>query len=291
MKNAAALAQKSAWILSPTQIRDLEALPENSRREALLRLGTAQIRRAQEDWRRLGREAFDLQKQLLEDRDHVYALAESREERREYEKKIEDSAGDITQADSIVEILGHYLATVESSEVGTALVARAAELRKNSEARVAFSQLPAAIRAVAALAAKIDQGNEEAMAINPHLQERCDSIPIFDIRITHLPGHTSLMRLLATHLSSLSISFPEPITVSRPGPAAYPEPVKAALAKLEERRRAQIAAAQMRPHHVGSSPQPTFVTTTPAPQPETFQDEAAPRSLARNVRGSNGSND
>jgi hypothetical protein len=268
MKNLASVSPRQPS-LGPAKIKVLEALSEDDRRDALLKLGIAGLNQSRDDWVRIGREALDRKAQLQNGRDDFYAVTESHDERRSYDNKILDAAGDIQQADIIVEKIDRYLAITESAAVGTALVARAEELCKKSEASEAFSQLPGALRTVAALVAKIDQGNGEASAINPHLPDGCEHIPILDLRITHLPGQSSMMRLLTSQLSTLSACFQQPITVNPPGPAAYPEPVKAALAKLEERRREQIAAARMRPHHAGPSLQRTVFTTTPDPQPET----------------------
>ena len=230
-------------ILSPTQIKSLEHLGENDRREALLRLGAPQIRRAQDDWRRLGSEIFDRRKQLLDDQDHFHAITESREERREYEKKIADTEIDIKQADLIVEILDRYLAIVESAEVESALVGHAEELHKHNEAGTALRRLNEALKALAAILSEINQHNGKALTINPHLPSDCQQIPIFDVRVDRFGGDSSLVRWLTSLFPIYGVEIQQVA-------AAYPGPVKAALAKLEEQRRAQIAAARKRHFHV-----------------------------------------
>jgi hypothetical protein len=185
------------------------------------------------------------------------------------EKKIDIQRLRMERAEKRIGLLTDELETARQDSISTALVARAEELCKKTNPGAALGRLTEALRAAAAILSEINQHNAEAGAINPHLPDGSEYIPIIDSRITHLPGEWSLMRLLTSQLSTLSACFQQPITVSPPGPAAYPEPVKAALAKLEERRRAQIAAARTRPHHAGPSMQPTFFTTTPDPLPET----------------------
>jgi hypothetical protein len=240
--NPAAIPSQLALILGPAKIKVLENLGERDRSAALTELGVQQLRRAQDEWRQIGKAALANQAQLQDGEDHFYATTESRDERRAYEKRIEDAAGDVKQADVIFEILDRYLAIVEAIEGASALVARAEERRANFKGASKLNELKAALAAVTTILADINQHNEEADAINPHLPNGCEPIKSVDLRITHVPGHPSLIRWLT---SWFPISgFDQRITVSWPGAAAYPEPVKAALAKLEQQKRATNTAVR-----------------------------------------------
>jgi hypothetical protein len=256
MKNdpAATTPQKSALILGPAKIKVLENLNEHDRSVALTELGVQQLRRAQEEWRRIGKEALAAQANLQDGEDHFYATTESRDERRAYEKRIEDAAGDVKQADLVFEILDRYLSILEITETVAALVARAEERRANFKGAAKLDELKAALAAAAAILADINQHNGEANAINPYLPNGCEPIQSVDVRIIHLPGHSSLIGWLTSQLSTIAACFPEPIIVRPPpGVAAYPEPVKAALARLDETRRAQIVAARGVPRGQGNA--------------------------------------
>ena len=246
MRNAAiASVQKSAWILSPAQIKSLEGLGENERRDALMRLGASQIRRAQEEWRRRGSDAFDQKKKFLEGQDYFFAVTESRDERREYEKRIEDAASDIKQADSIVEILDRYIAIVEKSDVEAILVARAAELRADKQRYLLLKELNGTFANAAAILSKIQQHNAEAREINGALPGGGELVPILDVPLKGLPGQHSLITWL-TGLFPIR-GLEESVTIRWLGRTGYPKVVQEVLAKLDEEKRAAIAAARKRP--------------------------------------------
>jgi hypothetical protein len=137
-----------------------------------------------------------------------------------------------------------------------------------------------ALVAAAAVLSEISQHNGEAEAINPHLPDGCERIPIFDVQVTHIPGESSLVRALISQFSNFNSCFPQSISVNPPGPAAYPQQVKAALAKLEETRRARIGAARGAPRAQGNAPEPgsfraPVVHALPPREPELAPTERA----------------
>ena len=245
MKNLAALSAQQPS-LGPTKIKALEALAEDARRDALRKLGSTQLTQARDDWRRIGRNALERKADLQEGRDYFYAVTESHDERRAYDNKIQDAAGDVQQADIIVEILDRYISLCERAGVETVLLARATELRVEKPRGALLKELNAALVNTANVLSKILQHNAEAGEINRALTDGTEQIPLLNVMNTSRPGRHSLIDWLTRDVFPIR-ELPEPAVLQWPGPAGYPQAVQDVLRKLDEEKRAAFAAARARP--------------------------------------------
>jgi hypothetical protein len=164
----------------------------------------------------------------------------------ELEKKTDLQRLRLEGAGKRTRLLAEELNDLRKNENFAVLAARAAEMRADKQRNALLSDLQAALSNVCAVLSKIQQHNAESNEINPTLLNAgIEPIPLFDVRITHLPGAHSLIGWL-TNLFPIFVL--EPVErPSWPGRAAYPKAVQGALARLDEEKRVAFAAAHRRP--------------------------------------------
>jgi hypothetical protein len=236
--------------------------------------------------RKMGDEAEAALSSLIGERDAMPFDA-SDEKILALENKIDVQRSRIGRIARQIKLLTDELDSAGRDEIGAVLAARAEEIRKMHEANrgAALRRLNEAYAAAAAALAEINQFNGEAQAINPHLPAGCEPIPVLDIRITHVPGHTSLVAWLTSQFPILG--FDQPVAVSWPGAAGYPAAVKEALAKavLEKSAATRAALAAQAEERSARANTPgklaTFTRSPRAPDPASPEPAPAFRSGKR----------